>query len=64
MAQMPAPRAEIGQTTGNGIKCMPGRGGIDSGHEPNMKGHDDPNGDTLRCWIGRDAEEYLRYAKN
>ena len=45
-----------------GIKCMPGRAGIDSGHEPNMRGIDDPDGATLKRWIGNDAKRYLKYS--
>lgn len=42
------------------LKCLPGRGGIDSGHNNGFGDIDDPEGDLLREWIGPDADEYLK----
>jgi len=42
-----------------GLKGLPGRGGIDSGHRPDFGSSRDPDGDLLRKWIGKDAEAYL-----
>jgi hypothetical protein len=45
-----------------GIKCMPGRAGIDSGHRDDMPGRYDPYGRMLQQWIGKDAaQRYIRY---
>ena len=41
------------------LKCLPGRGGIDSGHRANFGDISDPDGEMLREWIGEDADEYL-----
>jgi SAM-dependent methyltransferase len=37
-----------------GIKCLPGRGGIDSGHRDTFGDIHDPNLKLLRAWIGDD----------
>lgn len=43
-----------------GIKGMPGRGGLGSGHRPGALPHHDPHGTKLIEWIGRtDANVYL-----
>lgn len=47
-----------------GIKCMPGRGGIDSGHQPNFGNISDEDGSLLRKWIGNDAKEYGPFMTN
>jgi hypothetical protein len=45
-----------------GIKCMPGRAGIDTGHRIDMPGKPDMYGKTLRQWIGKDAAyQYIKY---
>jgi SAM-dependent methyltransferase len=44
-----------------GIKCMPGRGGIDSGHGRNFGEIADPDGSLLRNWLGDDAHHYEQY---
>ena len=44
-----------------GIKCMPGRPGIDSGHRPDFGDIFDPNGALLKSWIGEDAVDYHQY---
>ena len=41
-----------------GIKGMPGRAGIGSGHNP-MFGTPDPEGNKLREWIGNEADWYF-----
>jgi SAM-dependent methyltransferase len=42
-----------------GIKCLPGRAGIDSGHRPNFGELADPDGALLRRWLGdEDARAY------
>jgi hypothetical protein len=46
-----------------GIKCMPGRGGIDSGHRESFAGHRDGELNVLKKWIGADAENYYPYIK-
>jgi hypothetical protein len=46
-----------------GIKCMPGRGGIDSGHREEFVGQRDGELGVLRQWIGSDAELYYPYLK-
>jgi len=42
-----------------GIKGLPGRLGIGSGHHNNFRGEQDQNGAVLRLWIGADAGFYL-----
>ena len=42
-----------------GIKGLPGRGGIGSGHKPGFRGTHDVDGSLLREWIGKDSEAYL-----
>ena len=46
------------------IKCMPGRGGIDSGHRPRFGKIADPTGQLLRQWIGADAEYYRSWMRS
>ena len=41
------------------LKCLPGRGGIDSGHQERFGTLSDPDGSLLRQWIGDDADDYL-----
>ena len=43
-----------------GIKGMPGRHGIGSGHKRDFVGQLDPDGHLLRDWIGYDADAYLK----
>jgi len=45
-----------------GMKAMPGRPGIASGHSDAMKMTDDPDFDKLREWIGDDAEFYRPFS--
>ena len=47
-----------------GIKGMPGRIGIGSGHRVKFGGAPDPNGTVLRDWVGEDAEVYMGYYRN
>lgn len=42
------------------MKCIPGRGGIDSGHTERFGTRHDPEARILRGWIGDDADEYLK----
>jgi hypothetical protein len=42
-----------------GMKGLPGRHGIGSGHQRTFTGMPDPDGVILREWIGGDAEIYL-----
>jgi hypothetical protein len=46
-----------------GIKCMPGRGGIDSGHCETFAGQRDGELQMLRKWIGNDVENYYPYIR-
>lgn len=41
------------------LKCLPGRGGIDSGHGVNFGTLHDQDGELLRRWVGDDADDYL-----
>jgi len=52
-------KALIGGAYVTGIKGVPGRGGIDSGHKAKFGDREDPDGALLRSWIGDDAEVYL-----
>ena len=44
-----------------GIKGLPGRGGIGSGHDSNFRGQADANLVKLREWIGSDADAYAQH---
>lgn len=44
-----------------GMKRMPGRGGIDSGHRADFGNIHDKDGTLLSKWIGKDAEEYAPF---
>lgn len=46
------------------LKCLPGRGGIDSGHRAGFGTITDKKGDLLRSWIGDDADKYLAMTPN
>lgn len=47
-----------------GMKGLPGRGGIDSGHKPTFGDTPDPSGKILREWVGDDAECYSAFRRN
>ncbi len=48
-----------------GMKGMPGRRGLTPGHDSNLDEYrDDPHGETLRRWIGDDAEHYLSLGRH
>jgi hypothetical protein len=42
-----------------GMKCLPGRGGIDSGHRDNFGDIEDPDFELLREWLGSAADAYI-----
>ena len=44
-----------------GIKGLPGREGIGSGHDPHDLFRSDPNLSMLRLWIGEDADQYVAF---
>lgn len=46
-----------------GMKGLPGRGGLGSGHKPEAYRNADPEGKLLRQWIGPDADTYLAFQK-
>jgi hypothetical protein len=46
-----------------GVKCLPGRAGIDSGHKDDFGEIADPEFTLLRRWLGPAAEDYIRMAE-
>lgn len=46
-----------------GMKCLPGRGGIDSGHRDGFGEIADPDFSVLRAWLGSAAEAYIQMAE-
>jgi glycosyl transferase family 2 len=47
--------------TALGIKGLPGRAGLGLGHRPTADWKRDPELETLRTWIGADAERYAPF---
>ncbi len=43
-----------------GMKGLPGRAGLGMGHRQFQNWTEDPNGDKLRDWVGKDSDVYLR----
>jgi hypothetical protein len=61
----PSPASSIAlmPASGNsiGIKGLPGRAGLGRGHREPSYPNVDPTLETLRSWIGADADEYARF---
>ena len=59
---IPEPRRRVRSSFSVGIKGMPGRPGIGSGHRPTGSGwRADPDLSVLRSWIGDDAKFYEEF---